>query len=162
MIFKFCPICGRELIPKEIGDEGLLPYCEKCRKPYFDWIGQAVIVAVVNEFDEVALLRQDYVSKTNWILVAGYIKEAETLEETTCREVLEEIGQKAESVEYISSYYYAGKELLMAGFLCSVKKREFRRSVEVDHVEWFSLVEAEKLLREGSIAQKLLIAVRSR
>jgi NAD+ diphosphatase len=76
MKFKFCPICGRELIPKEIGDEGLLPYCEKCRKPYFDWIGQAVIVAVVNEFDEVALLRQDYVSKTNWILVAGYIKEA--------------------------------------------------------------------------------------
>lgn len=31
MKFTYCPHCGRELIKKEIGDEGVIPYCENCK-----------------------------------------------------------------------------------------------------------------------------------
>lgn len=159
MKFTYCPVCGERLIHKEIGDEGLMPFCSSCSKPYFDWFGLCIITAVINEYNEVALLRQNYVSTTNWALVAGYVKQGEGLEYTVAREVDEETGQKAEKVTYVSSYYYEKKELLMVGFRCDVKKRDFNQSKEVDYIEWHKLPEAVDLLREGSIARQLLQAI---
>jgi NAD+ diphosphatase len=156
MRFTYCPNCGKKLIYKEIGDEGIVPFCNYCSKPYFDWFGVCVITAVINEFNEVALLRQNYVNTENWVLVAGFIKQGETLEEAVVREVAEETGQKAERVTYITSFYYDMRELLMIGYRCDVKKREFNTSKEVDSIEWHKLPGAMDLLRKGSIAQQLL------
>lgn len=33
MHFTYCPHCGTKLTGKEIGDEGIIPYCEKCSVP---------------------------------------------------------------------------------------------------------------------------------
>lgn len=159
MKFKYCPTCGENLVQKEIGDEGLTPFCNNCSRPYFDWFGQCTISAVINEYNEIALLKQDYVSTTNWVLVAGYIKQGENLEEAAIREVEEETGQKVNKITYISSYYYEKRELLMIGFRCDVKKSEFNISKEVDKVEWHGLNEAVNLLRKGSIAQQLLLSI---
>ncbi len=159
MEFKYCPQCGEKLELREIGDEGLMPFCNQCKVPYFDWFGQCIIAAVVNEYGEIALLKQSGVSKSYWGLVAGYIKRGETLEETAIREVEEETGQLVEKIEYISSYYYEKKELLMAGFKCEVKKREFNISKEIDEVEWYTFEKAKELLREGSIARRLFESV---
>lgn len=131
MKFYFCPICGEKLMQKEIGDEGLTPFCSNCSKPYFDWFGICTISAVINEYNEIALLKQDYVSKSNWVLVAGFIKQGETPEEAAIREVEEETGQKVDKITYMSSYFYDKKELLMIGFRCDVKKRDFNNSQEV-------------------------------
>lgn len=159
MEFKYCPQCGEKLTLSEIGDEGLMPFCNKCKVPYFDWFGQCIIAAVVNEYKEVALLKQESVSITNWGLVAGYIKKGETLEDTVIREIKEETGQIVEKIEYISSYYYEKKELLMVGFRCEVKKREFNISKEIEEVGWYSFEKAKELLREGSIARQLFETV---
>lgn len=160
MKFAYCPHCGRKLDFKEIGDEGLVPFCQSCEVPYFDYFGHCTISVVINESNEVALLRQEYVSKTNWVLVAGFIKQGESLETAAIREVDEETGQKVIRIEYVSSYFYDKKELLMTGFKCEVKKDVFNNSKEVDRVEWFPIDEAVNLVREGSIAQKLLINVK--
>lgn len=159
MKFTFCPTCGDSLMDKEIGDEGLIPFCNSCSRPYFDYFGICIITAVINEYNEVALLRQDYVSTTNWVLVAGYVNQGESLEDAVIREAAEETGQKADKVTYVSSYYYKKRELLMVGFRCDVKKREFSKSMEVDKIKWHKLSEAVELLREGSIAQQLLQAI---
>jgi NADH pyrophosphatase NudC (nudix superfamily) len=45
----------------------------------------------------------------------------------------------------------------MLGFVCAVKKQDFSISQEVDSAKWFTLQEAVKQLREGSIAQNLLL-----
>ena len=29
MQFQYCPACGAKAIQKEIGDEGLMPYCDR-------------------------------------------------------------------------------------------------------------------------------------
>lgn len=160
MRFTYCPHCGEKLIKKEIGDEGLIPYCEHCKVPLWDMFTTCVICAVVNEYGEIALVRQNYVSKTNYVCVAGVMKLGESAEETAIREIKEEIGQDVEKLEFIQSYPYEKKEMLMLGFHATVKKAEFHLSGEVDAVKWFPLETALGQLREGSIAWQLVSTVR--
>lgn len=159
MRFIYCPFCGTKLISKKIGDEGMIPYCETCRIPLWDMFTTSIIAAVVNEYNEVALLRQNYVSTTNYVCVAGIMKVGESAEETVIREVKEEIGQDVESLEFISSYPYEKKEMLMLGYKAIVKKQDFKLSGEVDSVEWVKFENALTLLREGSIAWQLVKTV---
>ena len=159
MRFTYCPHCGTKLILKEIGDEGMIPYCENCSVPLWDMFTTSIIAAVVNEYDEVALLRQNYVSTTNYVCVAGIMKMGESAEETVIREVKEEIGQDVDTLEFISSYPYEKKEMLMLGYKAIVKKQDFQLSGAVDSVEWVKFDSALALLREGSIAWQLVKTV---
>ncbi|MCI9102460.1 MAG: NUDIX domain-containing protein [Lachnospiraceae bacterium] len=156
MKFMYCPHCGAKLAKREIGDEGLIPYCEACRRPWFDMPYACTITLVINEFDEVALIRQGYVSEQHYVCVAGYIKCGESAEETATREVKEELGLEPESVRYTKSYYFVQKDMLMLAFEARVKKDEFHLSGEVDKADWFTFEEAHKRMRKGSIAIQLL------
>lgn len=156
MRFKYCPHCGTEAIQKEIGDEGMMPYCNECKIPLWDMFSTCIICAVVNEQREVALLRQNYVSANQYVCVAGYIKMGESAEETACREVKEEIGQEVEKLTFIQSYPFMKKEMLMLGYKAAVKKHELSLSGEVDSAEWVKFEDALGKLREGSIAWQLV------
>lgn len=156
MRFTYCPHCGGKLILKEIGDEGLIPYCEYCRVPLWDSFSTCVICAVVNEFSEIALIRQDYVSLENYVCIAGYMKPGESAEDTARREVEEETGLTVTGLQYIKSWPYEKKNLLMLGFLVRVKKDAFHISGEVDSASWFPLAQATDYLRPGSIAWQLV------
>lgn len=159
MHYTYCPHCGNKLISKEIGDEGLIPYCAKCDMPLWDTFTTSIIAAVVNEKNEIALLKQKYVSETKYVLVAGIMKIGESAEETAIREIEEEIGQKVNSLEFIKTYPYDKKEMLMIGFKANVPKAELNLSKEVDAAEWVELNKALALLREGSIGWQLVKAV---
>lgn len=159
MKFSYCPHCGEKLIKKEIGDEGLIPFCEACSIPLWDMFTTCIICAVVNEEKEIALLRQNYVSETSYVCVAGVMKLGEAAEETVVREVKEEIGLDVESLEYIQSYPYEKKEMLMLGYKAKVKKADLEISKEVDSACWFKLEEALTKVREGSIAWQLIKSV---
>ena len=159
MHFTYCPYCGTELIGNEIGDEGIIPYCNNCNIPLWDMFTTSIIAAVVNEYGEVALLRQNYVSTTKYVCVAGIMKIGESAEETVIREVKEEIGQDVESLEFISSYPYEKREMLMLGYKATVRKKDFKLSGEVDSVEWVKYENALSLLRERSIGWQLVKAV---
>ena len=159
MRYTYCPHCGTRLSNREIGDEGLIPYCEKCNIPLWDSFTTSVIVAVVNEFDEVALLRQSYVSTDTYVCVAGIMKLGESAEDAVVREVNEEIGQQVDSVEYIGSYPYEKKDMLMLGYKATVKKKELNLSGEVDSAKWVKFDEELPHLRDGSVAKRLVEAV---
>lgn len=159
MKFTYCPHCGTKLVQKEIGDEGLIPFCEQCSVPLWDTFTTCIICAVVNEKQEVALLRQAYVSATKYVCVAGVMKPGEAAEEAAAREVAEELGLSVEKLTYIRSYPYEQKEMLMLGFRADVKKDGFRLSQEVDAAEWVPFEEALEKLREGSIAWQLVRTV---
>lgn len=159
MRFTYCPHCGTKLIGKEIGDEGVIPFCDRCNVPLWDMFTTSIIAAVVNEYGEVALLRQGYVSQTNYVCVAGIMKLGESAEETVIREIKEEINQDVESLEFIRSYPYEKKEMLMLGYKATVKKKDFKLSGEVDSAVWVKFQKALSLLREGSIAWQLVKTV---
>ena len=159
MHFTYCPHCGSKLIRKEIGDEGFIPYCESCKIPLWDMFTTSIIAAVVNEQREIALLRQNNVSTTKYVCVAGIMKLGESAEETVIREVKEEIGQDVESLSFVRSFPYEKKEMLMLGYKAVVKKKVFTLSGEVDSVKWVPFEDALPLLREGSIAWQLVKSV---
>ncbi len=159
MRFVYCPHCGQKLIKKEIGDEGRIPYCEACAVPLWDMFTTSVLCAVTNEEDEIALLRQDYVSQTSLVCVAGIMKIGESAEEAAVREIKEEIGQDVVRLQFIRTYPYEKKEMLMVGFHAEVEKTPFVLSQEVDAAEWVKLADAPARMRQGSIAWQLVQAV---
>jgi NAD+ diphosphatase len=156
MKFIHCPICGGKLVPKNIGDEGLVPFCGFCDRPMFNIPYACTLTLVVNELGEVALIRQNYVSQSNFVLVAGYIKSGESAEETVVREAQEEIGVTPNSVRYIKSYYYEKHDMLMLGFAAFADKCDLSISGEVDEAGWYTIGEALAMIKEGSIAMQLL------
>lgn len=160
MRFTYCPHCGDKLIKKEIGDEGLIPFCEQCSVPMWDMFTTCIITAVVNEEKEVALIKQSYLTTETYVCVAGHMKIGEPAEETVIREVKEEIGLDVQELKFIKTYPYEKKEMLMLGFMAKVKKDAFVLSdAEVDTAKWFKYEEALNYIKEGSIAWQLVKAV---
>ena len=158
MRFEYCPFCGDKTILKKIGDEGEVPYCEKCSRPLFDMFSTCVLNVVVNEDKEVLLIRQSYGDTSRYVGVAGFMKVGETPEEAGARDVLEETGLTAESIRYIDSAFYDGRDQLMLGLLARVKKADTNISGELLEAKWFTFEEAVKTVREGSIIQRFIIA----
>lgn len=156
MHFEYCPHCGNKAIRKVIGDEGEIPYCPCCKVPLWDMFTTSIIAAVVTENKEIALITQNYVSATSHVCVAGIMKLGESAEETAIREIKEEIGLTVKSLEYVRSYPYEKKEMLMLGYKAVVEKGEFTLSKEVDSAEWVKYESALGLLRDGSIAWQLV------
>lgn len=155
MQLTYCPQCGLRLNGKNIGDEGSVPWCDSCSRPWFGFSYPCVLCLVVDEKCRIALIKQSYVSE-HFVCVAGHVKERETIEETAAREVSEELGLTVTDVRYIASYYYEKHDDLMLGFVCRVVNSEFALSCEVDSARWFTLAEALNALRPGSIGSRLL------
>lgn len=157
MRFTYCPDCGALLQPRPIGDEGLLPYCEHCQKPWFDMFSTCIIVLVVNEENEAALLQQAYISTEYRNLISGYMKPGETAEETAAREVAEELGVEMRSLELVGTYWFGLKDMLMVGFIGRAPKTDFRLSGEVDGAEWVPVQQAIQMVHpKGSVSYALL------
>lgn len=160
MTFSYCPKCGRKLIMKEIGDEGDVPFCAECSRPFFDFSYPCVICLVTDGAGEFLLIKQGYVSE-NHVCVAGYIKRGETAEEAATREVAEETGLSVRSVRYISGWYHEKSDNLMLGFVVTAEHGDYALSGEVDSAGWFGAEKARELLSGSRIAKKLLDAVLS-
>lgn len=142
MKFRYCPDCGSRLGMRELGDEGNVPWCDRCGKPWFPMFPAAIIALVYNEKGEVLLLRQGYISSQYSNLVSGYVKPGESCEETAIREIEEETGQIVEELRPAFTNWFARKEMMMVGYYARVKERPLRLSVEVDSAEWTSPEEA--------------------
>jgi len=142
MRYKYCPECGSKLVLREIGDEGLIPFCEQCSQPWFDIFASCVIVLVADEQDRVALLHQDYLSTRYCNLVTGYMKPGETAEESAEREVLEETGIALSELRLVGTYWFRPKGILMIAFIGRAKNTDFRLSCEVNGAEWATAEEA--------------------
>lgn len=157
MRFQYCPHCGTKTRLKEIGDEGLVPWCDGCGIPLFDMFSSCIIALVYNEYGEVALLRQSYLSAQYHNLVSGYMKPGESAEECAAREIEEELGLRVQSLRLTGTYWFEKKDMLMIGFLAQAKKQDFRLSQEVDDAVWVSPEEGLGMVRPGKALSHLLV-----
>lgn len=155
MRFVYCPQCGARLIPRTLGDEGDVPWCENCSRPFFDMFASCIITAVVNELGEVALIREAR-NPSREVLVAGYIKPGESAEDTARREVQEELGLTAGEVTSLWTRYHPRGDQLMHAFITHVRKADFHPSSELHSAAWVPLREALHRVPEGSMAQQLV------
>ena len=112
MRFTFCPDCASRLVSHKTGDDGLVPYCEQCKRLWFDMFYNCVIV-LVRRGNKYALIRQHSgdgsISEDRFVCVSGYIMTNETAEQAAVREVTEELGLKPVKVRLVATYAYQKK-----------------------------------------------------
>lgn len=160
MRFIYCPECGARLVGRELGDEGLVPWCERCDKPWFDMFPTAVISLVHNEKGEVLLLRQGYISHDFCNLVSGYIKPGEDAETTAVREIMEETGQTVKELRLVCTGWFPKKQMLMIGFFARVDEAPLRLSPEVDSAAWHPADSILPLLSPNPASTSRMLATR--
>lgn len=146
MRFRFCPQCGSKLIERKAGDDGQVPFCENCNQYWFDMFSSCSIILVANEFNEVALLRQTYLSDRYCTFVSGFITPGETAEQTAIREVREEIGISLDSLENVGTHWFSIKGILMHCFIGRTRKCDFILSQEVDSAQWTPFEKVPELI----------------
>ena len=150
MRYKYCPQCGRDLIERNAGDDGLIPYCTNCEKYWFDSFASCVIIMVINEFEEIVLQKQSYMSGEYWNFVSGYITPGENAEMTALREVKEEIGIELDRLESSGTWWFEEGDMLMHGYVGYTRKQDFVLSQEVDIAKWVPLEEAPSMMYPDS------------
>lgn len=157
MHFTFCPQCGAKLGSVPFGDDGRVPWCKACHKPFFDIFPVVAITMVVNEAEEVALLKPKYMSEKYYNFVAGYVQPGEQAELCAAREVQEEIGVAAHHVHFVCSQWEEEQQMLLLGFVARASKGELTLSEEINAAKWVPAAEALALVYpEGNITHTLL------
>lgn len=154
MRYVYCPLCGQRLSARVLGDEGSVPWCDGCNRPWFDGFSTCVIAAVVNEEGEIALLREAR-RPDREVLVAGYIKPGEDAETTVRREITEELGLRPEAVRLLWTVWHAKADQLMIAFLVRVAKAPLKLSRETRSAAWAPLAEAVRRVPAGSTALRV-------
>ena len=160
MHYTHCPDCGLRLTLRTIGDEGLVPWCESCSRPWFDSFSTCIIAAVMNPAGEV-LLQREVRRPDREVLVAGYIKPGESAEEAARREIAEETGLTVTSLRYVASFPHMNGDMLMLGFCARAVGNLQPSDSEILSARWCPPEEAVAALREGSIAQQVVQLIRA-
>ena len=158
MHFTFCPHCGARLGSVPFGDDGRVPWCKACHKPFFDIFPVVAITMVVNEEEEVALLKPKYMSEQYYNFVSGYVQPGEAAELCAAREVQEEIGLQARDVHFVCSHWESEQQMLLLGFVARATKGSFTLSEEINAAKWVPVAQALDLVYpEGNITHTMLV-----
>ncbi len=158
MTGKFCRECGTALVPKELENEGVVPYCPKCEQFRFPQYNVAVSMIVVNEEKDEILLIKQY-GRSTYILVAGYVSRGEALEDAVRREVKEETGMTVTHIKFNRTQFFEKSDALMCNFTAFVKDdSEFDPNYEIDSYAWFTRDGARANVRPNSLAEYFLVS----
>ena len=120
----------------------------------------AVSMVVTNRTQDKILLAK-HVEDDDFILFAGYLKKwfykGENAEKTVPREIKEELGVDVVKVKYMSSRYYAKKDVLMLNFIVVVEDMPIKlQEQEIAEARWCTPDEAIELIRKGTTAEYFL------
>jgi NAD+ diphosphatase len=155
MKYKFCPLCGRELVMRDSWDEGKVPYCPIDDKMYFDLPKPCVVVAVIRG-NQILLMKQSYIFENSKVLVSGYVANGESVENTVIREVKEETGLTVNNLKYLGSDVVSESELLMLTFMADYVEGEINKSNEVEWVDWSNIDDALYQMEEDEVGKRVV------
>ena len=155
---KFCQECGTKLIDKKLENEGMIPFCPKCKQYCFPTYNVAVSMIVINKQTNKILLIKQY-GKPAYILVAGYVNRTEELEHAVAREIKEETGMTVSHIRFNRTRFFEPSNTLMCNFTAYVESdSELCINEEVDSYQWFTSEEARKNILPNSLASHFLNA----
>jgi NADH pyrophosphatase NudC (nudix superfamily) len=114
--YKFCPICGSDLITASIGGKER----RKCASEnciYVFWDNPLPVVAAIIEYEGKALLaRNAEWPEKIFALITGFLEKDETPEEAVKREVKEELGLDTSDLNYIGLYTFKEKNQIIIAY----------------------------------------------
>jgi NAD+ diphosphatase len=144
---QFCSVCGQRTVP---GRGGLVRKCMACKAEHFPRTDPVAIMIVTD--GERCLLGQSRgrLSRTGtYSALAGFMDQAESIEEAVRREVKEEAGIEVGQVRYHSSQPWPFPSSLMIG--CHA--RALTTDIHIDNeemtdVRWFTRADVLSALRD--------------
>ena len=83
--YEYCPLCGKKLSLRESKEDGMVPWCDPCKKTWYDSFPTAVIVLTHNEYNEVVMTRQSHLTYRHWMYNSGFILPGENAEHAAVR-----------------------------------------------------------------------------
>lgn len=153
---KHCVECGNELIEKECGIDGLIPFCPVCKEFRFPTFNSAISTIIFNPDKDKILMIQQYGKPFN-ILVAGYINKGENATQALLREVQEEVGLDIVNYTYNENIYFDKSNTLIHNYISYVNSETFQiAEEEVDSARWFTIQEAVVEVKPNSLAKRFL------
>ena len=138
-----CPGCGEKTRPKEAGWARV---CTDCSTDHFPRTDPVVIMLVLDG-DRCLLGRGPNWPPPFHSALAGFVEAGETLEEAVRREIREEVGIDADTVEYVSSQPWPFPASLMIGCRAQARSTEIRvDGLEIEAAAWFTRAQAKAAL----------------
>lgn len=155
-VSRHCAFCGAPLADGRGRDNERAKVCGSCGRAYFPRISPAVIV-LVNKGRRILLAHNAKFPAGRHGLIAGFVDPGETLEETVCREVMEEAGIEIGPPRYVRSQPWPFPDSLMLAFEAEYKSGEARPDGdEIDHLDWFDPDDLPDIPPPGSVARYLI------
>jgi len=125
-----CIRCGNTLVLQKDREGKTRPHCKICGWIYYKNAVPAVACLVLNEFNEVLLVKRMFEPQAGrWALPSGYIEIWQTPEEAAVDELLEETGLIGEIDSFIGYYYgYSPfyERVLSLGYKMNIKGGELK------------------------------------
>jgi NAD+ diphosphatase len=144
---QFCSVCGQRTVP---GRGGLVRKCMACKAEHFPRTDPVAIMVVTD--GERCLLGQSRgrLSRTGtYSALAGFMDQAESIEEAVRREVKEEAGIEVGQVRYHSSQPWPFPSSLMIGcHACALTTDIHIDNEEMTDVRWFTRADVLSALRD--------------
>lgn len=122
MEYNFCPKCGNEAERKLYN----LLVCKNCGYDFYINPSPTNAVILENSKGEILLIKRKFEPKKGYLdLPGGFVESGESLEESSLREVKEELGINIPAVKYFGSYpdeyLFQGINIKTLGFVLTGK-----------------------------------------
>lgn len=145
-----CGRCGQPTSVTQAGNARVCPTCELEDYPRTD---PAVIVAVTNADGDLLLGRHPSWPATRYSVLAGFVEVGESLEQTVCREIGEEVGLVVGDVTYLGSQPWPFPRSLMIAFSAVARAGEIVPDPqEIETARWFSREQLTEAIADGSLS----------
>lgn len=144
--FHFCPICGASGFAEK-GENAR--HCHACGFTYYTNPRGATVAVIINEYNELLVgIRENEPAKGTLDLVGGFADLDETIEQTMCREILEESGLNVtpDQLRYLFSqpntYPYSGICVKTIDFFFEVRlngRPQLKGMDDISTLRWIPL-----------------------
>lgn len=134
---RYCGQCGSSM---HLVNWELAALCHKCGHRCYPRINPCVLIAVVNDKNQLLLARSARHKTGFFSILAGFVESAETLEQAAVREVKEEVGIDISNLRYMGSQPWPFPHSLMTAFIADYKSGELAcQPEEIEEAHWFDL-----------------------
>ena len=153
---RYCSVCGK---PTEKRRGGQVRFCPACKAQHFPRTDPVVITVVEDKDGDRCLLGQSrgrLQRMRMYSALAGFMDQAEAIEEAVAREIREEAGIEVKNVRYHSSQPWPFPSSLMIGCIAEAATTDINMDAEeMTDVQWFS--RAEVLLALEGKSERLTV-----
>lgn len=146
----YCGRCGGDTSVAQAGNARV---CGSCGAEDYPRTDPAVIVAVLNSDGHLLLGRQPSWPTSRYSVLAGFVEVGESLEQTVCREIDEEVGLQVGALRYLGSQPWPFPRSLMVAFSAVALSGTITPAPgEIEVARWFSREELASALADGSVS----------